>query len=198
MENEFTQIMSKQSDQELIKIVTTERHKYNPKAIEAANVEIEKRNIDTSSFEEVREKITVEQRNQKKVDSSVVGSGIRCIHFLIDGIVWLTLAMILIYIIELIAQPKDESFFLPLGYLLLFGSYLGYYIFMEIKFQKTVGKFITKTKVVKTDGSKPENADIIIRTLCRLIPFDRLSFLFVKNGIHDFLSTTKVIKDKIE
>jgi uncharacterized RDD family membrane protein YckC len=69
---------------------------------------------------------------------------------------------------------------------------------MEIKFQKTIGKFITKTKVVKLNGEKPESSDIISRTFCRLIPFDRVSFLFMKNGIHDFLSKTKVIKDTTE
>ncbi len=69
---------------------------------------------------------------------------------------------------------------------------------MEIKFQKTLGKFVTKTKVVKLNGEKPTNEDIITRTFCRLIPFDRISFLFVKNGIHDFLSKTKVVKDKVE
>ena len=45
---------------------------------------------------------------------------------------------------------------------------------------------------------KPEQSDIISRSFCRLIPFDRVSFLFTKNGIHDFLSKTKVVKDKIE
>ena len=43
-----------------------------------------------------------------------------------------------------------------------------------------------------------ENGDIITRTFCRLIPFDRISFLFVKNGIHDYLSKTKVVKDTAE
>ena len=57
---------------------------------------------------------------------------------------------------------------------------------------------VTKTKVVKMNGEKPTDGDIITRTFCRLIPFDRLSFLFVKNGIHDFLSKTKVVKDNVE
>jgi uncharacterized RDD family membrane protein YckC len=69
---------------------------------------------------------------------------------------------------------------------------------MEIKFQKTLGKFITKTKVVKMNGEKPENSDIILRTFCRFLPFDRLSFVFTKNGFHDFLSKTKVIKDTVD
>jgi hypothetical protein len=58
---------------------------------------------------------------------------------------------------------------------------------------KKLGKFITKTKVV-TLGEKPSINDIMRRTFCRLIPFDRLSFLFMENGIHDGLSNTRVIK----
>ena len=77
-------------------------------------------------------------------------------------------------------------------------TFTAYYGIMEIKFQKTVGKFATRTKVVNMNGEKPENAAIISRTFCRLIPFDRVSFLFTKNGIHDFLSKTKVVKDVVE
>jgi hypothetical protein len=65
---------------------------------------------------------------------------------------------------------------------------------MEFKFQKTLGKFITKTKVVN-QREKPSINDIMRRTFCRLIPFDRLSFLFMENGIHDGLSNTRVIKE---
>jgi len=197
MENEFAKVMSERSDDELIKIVTAERDKYNPTAIEAAELEVDKRNIDTSKFEEIKAKTTTERVAKEKVDANVVGSGIRFVNFLIDFIIWLILAMIVIFIIELVIQPTDESFISILGYILIFGTFIAYYAIMEIKFQKTVGKFVTKTKVVKMDGTKPETSDIITRTFCRLIPFDRISFLFVRNGIHDFLSKTKVVKDKI-
>ena len=168
MENEFAKVMSERTDEELVKIVTVERGSYNPTAIEAADAEVEKRNIDTSEFEKIREKATAEKEQKEKVDSNVVSSGTRFVNFLIDFIVWLVLA------------------------------FIAYYALMEIKFQKTIGKFVTKTKVVKMNGEKPTDGDIITRTFCRLIPFDRLSFLFVKNGIHDFLSKTKVVKDNAE
>ena len=198
MENEFEKVMSERTDEELIKIVTVERTSYNPTAIEAADAEVEKRNIDTSEFEKIREKATAEKEQKEKVDSNVVGSGIRFVNFLIDFIVWLVLAFIISFIIGLIVQPTDQGILTLFGYVLIFGTFIGYYAFMEIKFQKTVGKFVTKTKVVKMNGEKPENGDIITRTFCRLIPFDRISFLFVKNGIHDYLSKTKVVKDTAE
>ena len=198
MENEFAKVMSERTDEELIKIVTADRDKYNPIGIEAAESEVTKRNIDTSKFEEIKVKATTERVAKEKVDSNVVGSGIRFANFLIDFIIWLILAFIVSFVIGLFVQPTDQGIIRLFGYILIFGTFIAYYAIMEIKFQKTVGKFITKTKVVKIDGTKPENSDIIMRTFCRLIPFDRLSFLFVKNGIHDFLSKTKVIKDKAE
>ena len=178
--------------------VTIEREGYNPKAIEAAESEIEKRNIDTSKFEEIKEIATAEKKQKEKVDSNVVGSGIRFLNFIIDFFVWLILATIIGFIIGLFVQTTDQGIIQIFGYILILGTFIGYYAIMEIKFQKTIGKFITKTKVVKMNGERPENSDIISRTFCRLIPFDRISFLFVKNGIHDFLSKTKVVKDKIE
>jgi len=198
MENEFAKVMSERTDEELIKIVTVERERYNPTAIEAADVEIEKRNIDTSEFEKIKEQATVEKEQKQKVDSNVVGSGIRFVNFLIDFIVWLILAFIVSFIIGIFVQPTDQGLLTLFGYVLIFGTFIAYYAIMEIKFQKTVGKFVTKTKVVKMNGEKPTDGDIITRTFCRLIPFDRLSFLFVKNGIHDFLSKTKVVKDNVE
>jgi uncharacterized RDD family membrane protein YckC len=198
MENEFAKVMSERTDEELIKIVTVERGSYNPTAMEAADSEIEKRNIDTSEFEKIREKATIEKEQKQKVDKNVVGSGIRFVNFLIDLIAVMILGTIIGFIFSILFVLSDSILSQLIGYLMFFGTLFFYYSFMEIKFQKTVGKFITKTKVVKLDGEKPNTSDIITRTFCRFIPFDRISFLFVKNGIHDYLSKTKVIKDTTE
>ena len=200
MENKFKQVMSERTDEELIKIVTVERGRYEPLAVEAAEAEIEKRNIDTSDFEQIREKATAEKEQKETVDSNVVGSGIRFVNFLIDIIAWLVLTFIISFIMGLFipVTTENEEFLTLFAYALFIGTFVAYYAIMEIKFQKTIGKFVTKTKVVKMNGERPTDGDIIARSFCRLIPFDRLSFLFVKNGIHDFLSKTKVIKDNIE
>ena len=73
MENKFAKTMSERTDEELIKIVTAERDKYNPTAIEAAESEVAKRNIDTSKFEEIKERTTTERIAKDKVDSNLVG-----------------------------------------------------------------------------------------------------------------------------
>lgn len=198
MENEFKEVMSQRTNEELIKILTVEIGKYQPLAIEAAELEVKKRNIDTSDFEQIREKAFAEKEQKEKVNSNVVGSGIRFVNFLIDFIVWLVLAFMISSVIGFFIQPTNQGIISLIGYILIFGTFIAYYAIMEIKFQKTIGKFVTKTKVVKINGEKPTDSDIIARTFCRFIPFDRISFLFVKNGIHDYLSKTTVVKDKTE
>ncbi|WP_417857774.1 RDD family protein [Xanthomarina gelatinilytica] len=199
MENEFEKVMSERTDEELIKIVTAERTSYNPTAIEAAEAEIEKLNIDKSEFEKIKERATVEIEQKQKVDSNVVSSGIRFLHYIIDFIIAYLLILVIFIILGLFINPTSNSFVGGLLTLItVLGTFFAYYAVMEIKFQKTVAKFITKTKVVRLDGSKPNDSEIIARTICRLIPFDGISYLFVKNGLHDYLSKTKVVKDRVE
>ena len=135
---------------------------------------------------------------KEKIDSNAVSSGIRFVNFLIDFIVWLVIAFIVSLLIGVLFQPTEQGVIQLFGYMLIFGTFIAYFAIMEIKFQKTVGKFVTKTKVVKMNGEKPETSDIIVRTFCRLIPFDRISYLFTKNGFHDLLSKTTVVKDNVE
>lgn len=195
MENEFTKVMSERPDSELIKIVTADRAKYNPAAIAAAETELEKRNIDKSTFEQIKEEATVERTKTDGTQEKVVGSFTRFLNFIIDVLIWLVLSFFLSLIVDLFIQTSDQVSLELYGLLFMSGTLFAYYALMEIKYQKTVGKFLTKTKVVKVDGSRPETSDIIGRTFCRFIPFDRISFLFTKNGIHDYLSKTRVIKD---
>jgi len=198
MENNFEKAMSERTDEELIKIVTVERVDYQPIAVEIAEKEIEKRNIDTSKFQEIKDKSLNEKQEKDKAESNVVSSMIRFLNFTIDSIAFLILVFIVGFIFDLMIPRGENTPLEFIGFLTVVGSFFGYYIFMENKYQKTIGKFITKTKVVTKLNDKPELRDIVIRTICRLIPFDRISYLFMKNGFHDSISKTLVIKDKTE
>jgi hypothetical protein len=191
MNTDFKEVMSKRTDEDLIKIVTVDRGRYQPLAVEAAEEEIKKRKIDTTKIEQVKVDLTAKFEKQKELNANKVSALTRFIHFIVDTIVWLIIAAILTFPLN----AKDDLQML-LGYLLLFTSFMGYYTFMETKYQKTIGKFMTKTKVVNKNGSKPEVGDIVRRTFYRLIPFDRISFLFSPNGFHDRLSDTTIIKDE--
>jgi uncharacterized RDD family membrane protein YckC len=72
-----------------------------------------------------------------------------------------------------------------------------YFVLLETVFGKTLAKFITKTKVVNKDGTKPSFGKILLRSVCRFIPFDIFSFSGAKPvGWHDSISKTIVIDDK--
>ncbi|MBF0344838.1 MAG: protein kinase [Nitrospirae bacterium] len=77
---------------------------------------------------------------------------------------------------------------------LFVGLYALYYTAFEFASGKSIAKFITHTRVVRADGSKPDISHIIIRSLLRIIPFEPLSFLFNKDW-HDSMSKTIVVDD---
>ena len=71
--------------------------------------------------------------------------------------------------------------------------FLYYFIFEYFKGQ-TIGKMITKSKVISsTDNNEYFFLRIFIRTLTRLIPFDILSYIFTSRGLHDIFSKTEVV-----
>lgn len=95
------------------------------------------------------------------------------------------------------ANPGNLANMMIYLYIAVYGIYLGYYIFFEYKFGKTIGKMATNTKVVRKDGSKPTLTNIIGRNFARFIPFEAFSLLFshLPVGWHDSLSGTLVVDD---
>jgi uncharacterized RDD family membrane protein YckC len=196
MNTDFREAMSERTDEELIKIVTVGRNDYQALAIEAAEEEVKNRGIDTTTIEQVKIDLTTKIEEQKQFDEKKVSASIRLINFIVDTIAFCIVTIILSFILGLFIGPTDSGLITIAVYLTLAVGFFGYYIFMETKYQKTIGKFITKTTVVTRGGAKPEVGDIVRRTFCRLIPFDRVSFLFAQSGFHDRFSDTTIIKDE--
>lgn len=75
-----------------------------------------------------------------------------------------------------------------------------YYGLFETLSMRTLGKYVTNTVVVNRDGSRPDTNRILLRTICRQIPFEIFSFLGVfPIGWHDTLSKTLVVDaDKLK
>lgn len=72
-----------------------------------------------------------------------------------------------------------------------------YYMVFETITGRTLGKYITNTKVLTEDGQKPEADKILYRTLSRMIPFEAFSFLGDEGrGWHDSLAKTVVVDIK--
>lgn len=78
--------------------------------------------------------------------------------------------------------------------LLALGINIIYYGLSESLLLRTPAKFITNTMVLNRDGSEPGNGRIFVRTLCRLIPLEFITFLGARPvGLHDGLSKTVVV-----
>ncbi|MFB0911167.1 MAG: putative RDD family membrane protein YckC [Flavobacterium sp.] len=194
MKNDFTEVMSKKTDEELIQVITRDRQKYQELAIESAEHEITFRNIDVSQFQDVIVEAYTKKEEEGIVGANTVGSIVRFVHFIVDIIAFLVVYAIIGTLFQFAFSIEGNEYILLFWFLMLL-SFVLYFSVMEFKFQKTLGKFITKTKVVTLKGEKPSINAIMRRTFCRLIPFDRLSFLFMKDGIHDGLSKTRVVKE---
>ena len=70
-----------------------------------------------------------------------------------------------------------------------------YYITFEAYNGQTIGKRITKTKVIDKYGKRPSFLKLFMRSVLRLIPIDGLSYLFgSEQGFHDKLSSTRLVK----
>ncbi|MWB96069.1 hypothetical protein GON26_17015 [Flavobacterium sp. GA093] len=203
MENIFTDLMTKKTNDELILLVTIDCEKYQPLAVETAKNEIRLRNIDLKKIEELnevrKEEIAIKKlkktQKQKEVLKNSANSTLRSINFIIDIVAIFLLYVSIVYIIQKLFNIISTREILFVNRTTVIVVFLLYFILAENIFQKTLGKVITKTKVVNLEGEKPNFIDITIRTFCRLIPFDGISYLYSISGFHDKLSKTIVIKE---
>lgn len=130
----------------------------------------------------------------RKTDFIIAGTEKRFGNFCIDTISFLFLvflhAMVLDVWLEI--MPEGGSDWFGVYFFLL---YVIYHFVFEYFFGKTLGKFLTKTKVITKEGHRPSLQVLLIRGFARLIPLNPLSFLFSKRGWHDTISNTYVISD---
>lgn len=69
-----------------------------------------------------------------------------------------------------------------------------YYFLGEALLGKTVGKFVTRTRVVAESGGAAHRWQIFVRTLSRFVPLEAVSFLGRRRyGWHDQWSKTRVV-----
>lgn len=140
-----------------------------------------------------------------KVNKVLAANDKRFYNALIDTVAKFVLASIIGIIIGVYAGLtnnmdaleffQDESFLYSYVESIIISTI--YYSAIESLTGKSLGKFITKTRVVLENGTKPAFSDIFLRSLCRIIPFDAFSFLGEPGkGWHDTLSNTYVIDEK--
>lgn len=143
-----------------------------------------------------------------KVSSDIFASlSQRFLNLIIDTVMQLLLFFVVLVFMVANAQDSGDEAFIAnfekntiLQYTITTIISLLYYNFFEIVTARTIGKYVTQTIVVDENGEKPNHETILIRSLCRLIPFNALSFLGISGrGWHDTISKTFVVnKNQLE
>ncbi|MFD2915110.1 RDD family protein [Psychroserpens luteus] len=133
----------------------------------------------------------------------LASKGIRFANFIMDYIAQVVIGIAIVVLIGLISELTGSYGLYELvieseGRLsdYIFGAIILiiYYLTIETLTARSLGKYITKTKVVLYDGSKPTFNEILVRSLCRIIPFEQFSFLGEEGkGWHDSISKTYVV-----
>jgi uncharacterized RDD family membrane protein YckC len=119
---------------------------------------------------------------------------VRAINFIIDFILWFFLAVFAVIMLDFYFPDLSHFSINFMAYTAMILLYTGYYYFSELNSQRTLGKFLTGTKVITKSGEKPGRKQILKRSLWRLFPVDLISPLFQKNTLHDKFSGTRVVR----
>lgn len=126
------------------------------------------------------------------VEFSLASKWKRFVNFLIDYIIFIIIYFIFRNYISFILGSIYWGN--PLAQLLI--DWFFYFSFMalqEILFKgRSIGKFITGTRTVTVDGNEPAIQTYLLRSVCRLVPFEPLSY-FGETGWHDAWSKTRVV-----
>lgn len=134
----------------------------------------------------------IEEFRDQKPHLNIAGKGQRLGNYLIDG----ALLWGVDYLITELAYKPDFHFqvlWLQLNLITLFIP-LMYYTLFEFATGRTIGKYLTSTKVVNEEGGDVSFLQALGRSLCRHIPLEALSFLGASGiGWHDRIPRTRVI-----
>ncbi len=128
--------------------------------------------------------------------------GTRLVNYIIDRLAMIAIAFVLFFAYEIVqiangvSTIKEPEISTLEDFIISAIIAFIYYTIMEVTTGRTIGKLITKTKVINADGNKPDLGTIVIRSLSRIVPFNALSFLFSDKGWHDRWSDTRVVKVK--
>jgi uncharacterized RDD family membrane protein YckC len=135
-------------------------------------------------------------------DFIVASASKRFLNTIIDTIAFLIIFVLVNIIVTIISKfmflsgdKVADDFIAAISGTVLFGVCVLFYLSGKLT-GKSIGKFITKTRVVSENGEKPAFLNIVGRSFARLIPFEAFSFLGTSRvGFHDSLSKTRVIND---
>ena len=82
MANDFTEVMAKRSDSELLEIVTKLKDDYQPEAVAAAELEIKNRNLSTEQIENAENEIKEKEISLSEKENEPLGTGQKILFFI--------------------------------------------------------------------------------------------------------------------
>lgn len=115
-------------------------------------------------------------------------SGKRFLNLLID----IGAVIFLIVVFNKILYHNSIFSYFGLLKILDIAVVFAYFYGLENSVGQTIGKMITRTKVVNLEGGKPTNQQMLVRTFSRIIPLEPLLIIGGK-WLHDSLSKTRVV-----
>ena len=126
--------------------------------------------------------------------------GLRFANLLIDYIIFAFLNYLITSIYEsfvldqFVIGNETALIFTFYGALISIGAYILFYTTIEYYTKgRTIGKLATNTIAVRRDGNLLTFKDALLRSLCRLIPFEAIAALFVEPW-HDSITNTTVVR----
>ena len=87
MTNNFEDVMSKQTDADLLKIVTGPPDDYQPAALDAAKKELAKRNLSIDQLTTVKQEIERDRKSKDEKANRPLGTGWKILTFIFPGLI---------------------------------------------------------------------------------------------------------------
>lgn len=125
--------------------------------------------------------------------------GLRFVNLVIDSVAQVLTAAIIFGIVgaidpELMKRMAADD--MPVNdYIIGICVSLLYYVPQESLYGWTLGKLVTRTRVVDEKGHPVTFGRVLGRTLLRFVPFEGFTF-FGKVGLHDKASGTRVVRSQ--
>jgi uncharacterized RDD family membrane protein YckC len=118
------------------------------------------------------------------------------VSYLTGSVVGVLLQLISPEILFELASGERGFVFWGVSYFIGICNYLFYYTLCEKLFRGyTLGKLITGTRAIREDDAELTFKDALMRSLCRIVPFEVLSAL-AGFPWHDTWTKTKVVKTR--
>lgn len=139
----------------------------------------------------------VEASRQIDPRDNLASRGKRFANFLIDTVITRVIVLVIFFVLMItgLMDTNEDATDVLVELVFVIIISIAYYTLLEGLTGKTLGKLITRTKVVDADGNRPSMRTLIGRSSCRFIPFEAFSFLGSEVGWHDSITETYVVND---